>query len=77
MTRKKLCFVCGAGFLLAIVLFTGLFLFILQEDPSALSNEAVASSGPTSFQGLSSGDLYGLIGVIVFLLLFFYFIFKS
>lgn len=77
MTRKRLCFACGAGFLLAIVLFTGLFLLILQEDPAALPNEAVTSSGPTSFQGLSSGDLYGLVGVIVFLLLFFYFVFKS
>lgn len=77
MTRKKLCLIGGAGFLLAVMLFTGLFLLLLQKDPSALTNEAAAASGPMSFQALSSGDIYGLLAVVVFLALFFYFVLKS
>lgn len=78
MTRKKFYCMFGAGFLLAIAVFTGLFLIVLQSDPSAsLPPDAAASSGPTAFQAISGGDLYMLLGLVAFLLLFFYFVFKG
>ena len=77
MTRKKLCLIGAAGFLLAVMIFTGLFVLLLQKDPSALPSEAATASGPMSFQALSSSDIYGLLAVIAFLVLFFYFVLKS